>query len=255
MRLRRGSLFAWLGLSDKHAIPFEALGEQFRRAIRRFTHGPVFCPIPEIFAVSPFRCDRFLFGLSVPACNSYLAMPPIAAAVSFAHIPLRRRLHFAIFVFFPLSRQDRHNGNILLDAHGHVIHIDFGFMLANSPGGNFNFESAPFKLTGEFVELMDGPNSECFKRFRTLCVQTFLVLRQQMDKITLLAEMCSVGNGHLPCFAGRPDRVVDELRRRFRPEMHDRAAREYVHALIDRSMSSWRTSFYDKYQQLVVGIR
>lgn len=41
---------------------------------------------------------------------------------------------------------NRHNGNILIDAYGHIIHIDFGFMLAISPGG-INFESAPFKLT------------------------------------------------------------------------------------------------------------
>ena len=27
-------------------------------------------------------------------------------------------------------------------------------------------ESAPFKLTAEFVELMGGPSSECFKGFR-----------------------------------------------------------------------------------------
>ena len=54
--------------------------------------------------------------------------------------------------------QDRHNGNILLDAAGHVIHIDFGFMLSNSPGG-VNFEAAPFKLTRELLEIL-GSNSE-----------------------------------------------------------------------------------------------
>ena len=48
--------------------------------------------------------------------------------------------------------KDRHNGNLLLDEEGHIIHIDFGFMLSNSPGG-VNFESAPFKLTRELLEV------------------------------------------------------------------------------------------------------
>lgn len=49
--------------------------------------------------------------------------------------------------------KDRHNGNLLLDEEGHIIHIDFGFMLSNSPGG-VNFESAPFKLTRELLEVI-----------------------------------------------------------------------------------------------------
>ena len=51
--------------------------------------------------------------------------------------------------------RDRHNGNILIDSKGHIIHIDYGYMFQNTPGG-LSFESAPFKMTGEYLEIMDG---------------------------------------------------------------------------------------------------
>lgn len=52
----------------------------------------------------------------------------------------------------PPQIKDRHNGNILVDDEGHLVHIDFGFMLSNSPGG-VSFESAPFKLTRELLQV------------------------------------------------------------------------------------------------------
>jgi hypothetical protein len=56
--------------------------------------------------------------------------------------------------------KDRHNGNILVDEAGHLVHIDFGFMLSNSPGG-VNFESAPFKLTRELLQACDSIQLSC----------------------------------------------------------------------------------------------
>lgn len=154
-------------------------------------------------------------------------------------------------VCFLLQVKDRHNGNILLDAEGHVIHIDFGFLLASSPG-NVKFERAPFKLTAEMVDVLGGPRSAAFRRFRELCVKTFLELRRQRHKIILLVEMAMNANDNLPCFGGRPAAAVEALRQRFQPELNDRACGDFVNGLIDDSVGSWSTRWYDVYQRAFV---
>ncbi|KAJ0398832.1 hypothetical protein P43SY_004963 [Pythium insidiosum] len=150
--------------------------------------------------------------------------------------------------------KDRHNGNILVDTEGHIIHIDFGFLLTNSPGSNLNFERAPFKLTDEFVGLMGGPRSATFRYFRSLCIRAYLALRRNMDKIVLPVEMMLVGNADLPCFAGGKRAVVEGLRERLKPGARTSECQTFVNHLIDRSINNWRTRWYDKYQRACLGI-
>lgn len=153
-----------------------------------------------------------------------------------------------------LQIRDRHNANILIDDTGHVVHIDFGFMLSNSPGG-VNFESAPFKLTRELLEVMEsdpeGSASELFDYFKLLMIQGFLAVRRHSDRITLLVEMMS--DSGCPCFKNKVT-AVQGVQKRFALGMPEPQVVEVVLGLISDSLDAWRTRQYDYYQRVLNGI-
>ncbi|KAG1369976.1 phosphatidylinositol 4-kinase beta 1 [Cocos nucifera] len=153
-----------------------------------------------------------------------------------------------------LQVKDRHNGNLLIDEEGHIIHIDFGFMLSNSPGG-VNFESAPFKLTRELLEVMDsdaeGSPSDFFDYFKLLCIQGFLTCRKHVERIILLVEMLQ--DSGFPCFKGGP-RTIQNLRKRFHLSLTEEQCVSLVLSLISSSLDAWRTRQYDYYQRVLNGI-
>lgn len=157
-------------------------------------------------------------------------------------------------VCYLLQVKDRHNGNLLLDEEGHIIHIDFGFMLSNSPGG-VNFESAPFKLTRELLEVMDsdaeGVPSEFFDYFKVLCIQGFLTCRKHAERVILLVEMLQ--DSGFPCFKGGP-RAIQNLRKRFHLSLTEEQCVSLVLSLISSSLDAWRTRQYDYYQRVLNGI-
>ncbi|XP_028953672.1 phosphatidylinositol 4-kinase beta 1-like isoform X1 [Malus domestica] len=157
-------------------------------------------------------------------------------------------------VCYLLQIKDRHNGNLLMDEEGHIIHIDFGFMLSNSPGG-VNFESAPFKLTRELLEVMDsdaeGVPSEFFDYFKVLCIQGFLTCRKHAERIILLVEMLQ--DSGFPCFKGGT-RTIQNLRKRFHLNLTEEQCVSLVLSLISSSLDAWRTRQYDYYQRVLNGI-
>lgn len=84
----------------------------------------------------------------------------------------KRSLAAYSMISYVLQLKDRHNGNVLIDNEGHIIHIDFGFMLSNSPG-SVGFEAAPFKLTHEYVDVLGGLGSPEYEDFKRLCKKSF----------------------------------------------------------------------------------
>jgi phosphatidylinositol 4-kinase B len=84
----------------------------------------------------------------------------------------KRSLAAYSIISYVLQLKDRHNGNVLIDSEGHIIHIDFGFMLSNSPG-SVGFEAAPFKLTHEYVDVLGGLGSPDYDDYKKLCKQAF----------------------------------------------------------------------------------
>jgi phosphatidylinositol kinase/protein kinase (PI-3 family) len=142
--------------------------------------------------------------------------------------------------------KDRHNGNLLIDDSGHIIHIDFGFILSNSPG-SVGFEMAPFKLPQEYIDILGGVNSEKFAEYKSLTKSAFLALRKHSDNILLLTEMMSQ-ESKLACFQNGGQHALSQLRDRFQLNLTEPQVETYVDKLIMSSCCNVFTRLYDTYQ-------
>ncbi|XP_034230043.1 phosphatidylinositol 4-kinase beta [Thrips palmi] len=147
--------------------------------------------------------------------------------------------------------KDRHNGNILLDSEGHLIHIDFGFILSLSPR-NLGFETSPFKLTLELVEVMGGLGSDMFEYFKILILQGLVAARKHSDKILSLVEIMRSGS-QLPCFKSGAA-TTQGLKNRFHLNQTEEQLQLLVDGLVESSIHSLSTKLYDGFQYITNGI-
>ena len=162
---------------------------------------------------------------------------------------------YSLVCYF-LQIKDRHNGNILIDNVGHIIHIDFGFLLSNAPGKGLKFENAPFKLSNDMLDILGGTKGKYFMEFRKLLKKGFLAIHKHRSKIVILVEMMWCGHGkNLGCFEGGQE-TIDELKKRLNPKeyMSKRGVMKFVDYLIGQSVDNWRTKWYDIFQYYVQGI-
>lgn len=154
-------------------------------------------------------------------------------------------------ISYLLHLKDRHNGNLLIDQEGHLIHIDFGFMLGISPGG-VGFEAAPFKMPQEYIDILGGQDSAKFGEFKTLVCQGFRDVRKHAERIIMMVELMQK-DSKLPCFA-LGELTANYLRDRFQLALSQSQLDEFVDKLIVSSMNSSFTRLYDQYQYYSEGI-
>ncbi|KAJ8977689.1 hypothetical protein NQ317_005421, partial [Molorchus minor] len=166
----------------------------------------------------------------------------------------------------------------LLQNDGHLIHIDFGFILSTSPK-NLGFEKSPFKLTQEFVEIMGGEDSDMFEYFKILILQGLIAARKHHGMVVNLVEIMrsgpsisdsiqlglfrglsnfvltgvSVTGSQLPCFKSGTS-TVQNLKNRFHMSMTEEQLRLEVNRMVEGSIHSLSTKLYDGFQYFTNGI-
>jgi phosphatidylinositol 4-kinase len=151
-------------------------------------------------------------------------------------------------ISYLLQFKDRHNGNIMIDEAGHILHIDFGFCFDIVPGG-VKFERAPFKLTTEMVAVMGGTSAQAYQWFEELCIKAYLASRQHSEHLAHMI-MVMLDSG-LPCF--KPQTMMN-FRNRFVLEKSEREAADYMRDLIRKSYDNPTTKIYDQFQLATNGI-
>ena len=151
------------------------------------------------------------------------------------------------FACYILSLKDRHNGNVLLDSRGRLVHIDFGFVLGFKTGGKASLEQfAPFKITRGMVDLM---GKDGYTLFVDAFYNALLAARDVLDEVATLIEIMQFKSS-FPCFtqANRGVNVAQKFRDRHFPHLDPEKLKKKAELLVKKSIDNTGTYLYDVFQ-------
>mmetsp|Transcript_623 Transcript_623/g.1491 ORF Transcript_623/g.1491 Transcript_623/m.1491 type:complete len:866 (+) Transcript_623:255-2852(+) len=135
-------------------------------------------------------------------------------------------------ITYILGVGDRHLDNLMLCKDGRLFHIDFGFIMGRDPKPF----PPPMKLCKEMVEAMGGAESEHYIRFRTYCGEAYNILRKNANLFLSLFHL--MAGADLPDIKADPEKVMLKLQDKFRLDLDDEAAVQWIQQLINESASA-----------------
>ena len=137
---------------------------------------------------------------------------------------------------------------MMLDNIGHIFHIDFGFIFGSSPK-NLGFEKAEFKLVKDYVDILDGFDSELFIYFKKKFVEGIIECKKH--HIILSSMLRIMFHAGIKCFDGQNiDYVLKDFQQRFLFNSTEEGIINYVDKMIKNYYENFFTKKYDYFQYL-----
>jgi phosphatidylinositol 4-kinase len=177
--------------------------------------------------------------------------PPDSAGFLAAQSNFAKSLAGYSVVMWLLLLRDRHNGNLMVDSEGHFFHIDFGFCLGHSTGKQIGglIESAPWKLTAEYVALLGGVGSATYQAYCEGCTEAMLAAHRHADVILAMVEISGT-RSKFPCFGQTPlPKVLARMRKRLFVSKSEETVRAEFGKLIETAREHKGTYYYDYFQK------
>ena len=152
-------------------------------------------------------------------------------------------------ITYLLGVGDRHLDNLMLTKHGHLLHVDFGFILGRDPKPF----PPPMKLSKEMVEVMGGVSSTEYASFREHCYNAFLILRRSASLILNLFSLMLKAN--IPDIAIEPDAAIRKVQDKFCLDLTEEEAVQLFQQIIDESVSALFSALWENVHKLAQYVR